>query len=68
MPTFYTSHDIAVRFGYSPKHASRVARHLAQANNISKTGRDWMIPAAIVESWTPAPKGWPKKGQDTNGR
>ena len=65
---YYTSTDIARRFAYSPKHASRVARQIAEANGISKTGRDWLIPAEVVENWKPAPKGWPKKGQGNDGR
>ena len=61
---FYTSADIASRFHFSPKHASRVARQMAEQAGISKTGRDWLIPAEVVESWKPRPVGWPKKGCD----
>lgn len=58
-PDFTTS-DIMARFGCGRDWACKIARRIAKQHGLEKQGRDWLIPAALVEQYQPAPVGHPK--------
>lgn len=60
MTDYLTTSDIMTRCGCGRDWACKIARRIAAEHNISKTGRDWHIPAALVEQYQPARVGRPK--------
>jgi predicted transcriptional regulator of viral defense system len=65
MTTNLTTRDIAALLGVSRQMAHRIARRLAKQHGIERQGRDWLIPAEIVEAYKPAKVGHPK-GENKN--